>query len=225
LAECNKRQNLRRDLPTQIRRLQRAGLQVQGGFIVGFDHDTPDIFGRQFDLIQDNGVVMAMVGLLQAPIGTELYKRLEREGRNNVVDDTNVITRMDRDTLRRRYRQLVRTLYEPDTYYRRVRNFLAEYKEPKEQPPPTLAALLAVGRCLFWLGCIRRGRGPFWRTLLWTVFRKRESVQNFLGLAIVGYHFRKLCDDLLREPHTGRSSSAARREEATGRPATVQTGA
>src|ERR1035441_6904405 len=106
LAECNKNQNLHRDLPEQIRRLQRNGFQVQGGFIVGFDHDPPDIFQRQYDLIQQNGVVMAMVGILQAPSGTELFKRLQREGRirgeycaNNVADDTNVVTRIDRKSV------------------------------------------------------------------------------------------------------------------------------
>jgi radical SAM superfamily enzyme YgiQ (UPF0313 family) len=159
LAECNKKQNLHRDLPEQIRRLQRNGLQVQGGFIVGFDHDPPDIFRRQYELIQKNGIVMAMVGLLQAPTGTELYKRLKSEGRilgavcgDNVVDDTNIITRMDRDVLRTNYRVLVKALYDPRNYYDRVRILLAEYKEPKEKPPLSRAVALACLRCFFLAG-------------------------------------------------------------------------
>ncbi|MGH7973420.1 MAG: B12-binding domain-containing radical SAM protein, partial [Limisphaerales bacterium] len=66
LAECNKKQNMRRNLVEQIHLLQRNGLQVQAGFIVGFDHDPLDIFQRQYDFIQTSGIVMAMVGLLQA---------------------------------------------------------------------------------------------------------------------------------------------------------------
>ena len=199
LAECNKKQNLHRNLPEQIRHLQRSGLQVQGGFIVGFDHDQPDIFQRQFDLIQDNGIVMAMVGLLQAPNGTQLYKRLEREGRilgpmsgDNVLDDTNIITRMDPLLLKNRYRALVSALYEPRNYYARVRRFLAEYKEPNDKPLVTKEVVLAVLRCFFWLGLVRKGRTDFWRGLLWACIHKRDSVQNFLGLAILGYHFKKI---------------------------------
>ena len=207
LAECNKKQNLHRDLPEQIRRLQRNGLQVQGGFIVGFDHDPPDIFRRQYELIQNNGIVMAMVGILQAPTGTDLFKRLQREGRirgeycaNNVADDTNVVTRMDRDTLRNSYRALVKALYEPRNYYNRVRNLLMHLKAPKEKPPVTPDILLAVMRCFFWLGLMRNGRAHFWRVFLWTCFRKPGSVQDFLGLAIMGYHFRRVHDDLLGQP-------------------------
>ena len=77
LAECNKKQNLHRDLVADVKRIQRAGLQVQGGFIIGFDNDTPSIFQRQIDFIQKSGIVTAMVGLLQAPMGTRLYKRME----------------------------------------------------------------------------------------------------------------------------------------------------
>ena len=215
LAECNKKQNLHRDLPEQIRRLQRNGLQVQGGFIVGFDHDPPDIFKRQYDLIQQSGIVMAMVGLLQAPVGTDLFKRLKREGRiigeftgNNVMDDTNIVTRMDRDTLRSNYRALVKSLYEPKNYYNRVRNLLAQLKEPKEAPPLTRDALLAVLRCFFWLGLVREGRGDFWRVLLWACLHKRDSVQNFLGLAILGYHFRRVHEELLEQPSSGSDLAA-----------------
>jgi hypothetical protein len=67
-----------RDLVEDVKRIQRAGLQVQGGFIVGFDHDRPSIFQRQIDFIQKSGIVTAMVGLLQAPAGTRLYERMKR---------------------------------------------------------------------------------------------------------------------------------------------------
>ena len=81
LAECNKRQNQHRDLVADVKRIQRAGLQVQGGFIVGFDSDTPTIFHRQIEFIQKSGIVTAMVGLLNALPDTKLYARLKREGR------------------------------------------------------------------------------------------------------------------------------------------------
>ena len=74
LAECHKKQNSSRNLIADIKRMQRAGLEVQAGFIVGFDNDTPDIFQRQIDFIQKSGIVVAMVGLLQAIHGTPLYE-------------------------------------------------------------------------------------------------------------------------------------------------------
>ena len=80
LLECNKPQNIKRNLLESVKRLQRAGLQVAGGFIVGFDTDEPSIFQRQIDFIQKSGIVTAMVGLLQAPQGTKLYNRLEKRG-------------------------------------------------------------------------------------------------------------------------------------------------
>src|SRR5581483_7512782 len=225
LAECNKKQNLHRDLPEQIRCLQRHGLQVQGGFIIGFDHDGPDIFRRQYELIQHNGIVMAMVGLLQAPVGTELYKRLEREGRlsgqycaNNVIDDTNIITRLDGEFLRSEYRALVQALYAPANYYQSVKTLLTEYKEPKEKPPPTKEALLGVLRCFFSPRMIRKGRGHFWRTFLWTVRHKPESTQNFIGLAILGYHFYKIHQGFITQaPPT--AARPTKRHETTTREA------
>lgn len=80
LAECHKVQNQGRDLVEAVQTLQRDGLQVMGGFIVGFDSDQADIFKRQFEFIQRSGVVTAMVGLLNALPKTRLYQRLQREG-------------------------------------------------------------------------------------------------------------------------------------------------
>jgi radical SAM superfamily enzyme YgiQ (UPF0313 family) len=81
LRECHKLQNLREDLDEAVRTIQRAGLEVMGGFIVGFDNDERDIFERQFDFLQSTGVVTAMVGLLQALPRSRLYRRLAGEGR------------------------------------------------------------------------------------------------------------------------------------------------
>jgi radical SAM superfamily enzyme YgiQ (UPF0313 family) len=212
LAECNKKQNMRRNMPEQIRCLQRNGLQVQGGFIVGFDHDPPDIFCRQYELIQNSGIAMAMVGVLQALTGTELYKRLKREGRligsfsgNNVMDETNIVTRMDREELRTNYRALVRALYTPKNYYERVRNLLVNLKPPAEKPPFTSELVLAILRCFFWLGLIRKGRGHFWRVFLWTCFRRPGSLSVFLELAIIGYHFYRVHEDFLSVPQASTS--------------------
>ena len=65
LGECNKVQNQNRDLLGSIKKLQRAGLQVMGGFIVGFDNDKPSIFESQINFIQESGILTAMVGSVE----------------------------------------------------------------------------------------------------------------------------------------------------------------
>lgn len=131
LAECSKRQNKNRDLVADVKCIQRAGLEVQAGFIVGFDRDMPSIFQRQIDFIQQSGIVTAMVGLLQAPPGTRLYERLKQEGRlldrlsgDNVDGTTNIIPIMNPSTLYEGYRHLLHYIYSPEHYYQRVRVFL-----------------------------------------------------------------------------------------------------
>ena len=146
LAECNKRQNKGRDMVAEVKRIQRAGLEVQGGFIVGFDSDTPSIFQRQIEFIQKSGIATAMVGLLNALPDTKLYKRLKREGRligdtsgDNVDGTTNFIPRMDMEKLREGYKEILRHIYAPGPYYQRVRTFLREYHPPKIEDLARLA--------------------------------------------------------------------------------------
>ena len=109
LIECNKSQNRNRDLIESVKIIQNAGLEVQGGFIVGFDNDPPSIFEELTEFIQESGIVTAMVGLLNAPEGTKLQKRLEAEGRmlksfsgNNTDFSTNFIPKMSIEKLTNR---------------------------------------------------------------------------------------------------------------------------
>ena len=118
LKECSKAQNTNRNLVDDVKRIQRTGLQVQGGFIVGFDHDAPSIFQRQIDFIQNSGIVTAMVGLLQAPRGTRLYNRLSREGRictdasgDNADGTTNIIPAMSLEALKEGYQNILSHIY------------------------------------------------------------------------------------------------------------------
>ena len=98
LSECGKRQNLPRDLVADVRCLQRAGLQVQGGFILGFDSNSASTPRRLLEFVQKSGITTAMVGLLQALPGTRLYQRMKAAGRlleagsgDNVDGTTNIV--------------------------------------------------------------------------------------------------------------------------------------
>ena len=200
LAECSKVQNGNRDLVGDVKRIQRAGLQVQGGFIVGFDHDRPSIFQRQIDFIQRSGIVAAMVGLLQAPAGTQLYARMEKEGRlcaessgDNVDGTTNIIPAMTLATLKEGYRRILDTIYAPAPYYRRIRTFLREYKAPSARGHLQFSHVLALVRSFYRLGIVGRERFHFWALLLWTQFRCPRLLPDALSLAIYGYHFRMIC--------------------------------
>jgi len=203
LKECNKNQNLNRDLVADIRRIQHAGMQVQGGFIVGFDHDNPSTFQRLMDFIQRSGIVTAMVGILQAPIGTRLYTRLHEAGRilknisgDNVDGSTNIIPKMNIDLLKKRYRDLLNNLYSPKAYYQRVMTFLREYNLPKFKLHIDAAViwqnLLAFFRSIFQLGIFGRERCHYWKLFFWTLFKKPQLFPLAIEFSIYGYHFRKV---------------------------------
>lgn len=199
LVECNKNQNQGRDLVESVKRLQRAGLQVQGGFIVGFDSDPASIFQQQIDFIQQSGIVTAMVGLLQAPLGTRLHKRLREEGRlvtefsgDNVDGSTNILPKMGLESLRAGYGRILSHIYAPKYYYERVTIFLREYRPPKIRMQLELQYILALWRSIYQLGIRGVERVQYWRLFFWTLFRRPRLFPLAITLAIYGYHFRQV---------------------------------
>lgn len=200
LASCNKKQNRGRDLVEDIKHIQRSGMQVQGGFILGFDTDTPSIFQRQIEFIQKSGIVTAMVGLLQAPIGTRLYERLKQEGRllghmtgDNVDGTTNIIPRMNLDVLHKGYRTVIDTLYAPANYYERVKTFLKEFKPPRISVPLDFQHVMALFRSIVRLGILDKERIYYWKLFFWTLFRRPKLFPLAITFAIYGFHFRQIC--------------------------------
>jgi radical SAM superfamily enzyme YgiQ (UPF0313 family) len=204
LHEAQKTQN-RGNLVDSVRTIQRHGIEVMAGFIVGFDNDPEDIFERQIDFIRRSAIPLAMVGLLNALPDTQLWRRLEREGRllgedasgNNTVCTLNFKTRMDPALLVRGYQRIMRTIYGPREYYERVLDSLGRTspRRSNETHNYSLAAgLAALMKILVKLGVLDRERKEFWRFFVHALVRHRNQLADSLRLAAVGYHFRKLSE-------------------------------
>ncbi len=212
LAECNKSQNRNRDLVACIKRIQRFGLEVHGGFIVGFDNDSLSIFKRQIEFIQKSRIITAMVGLLNAPRGSKLYKRIEKQGRllkdisgDNTDFSTNIIPKMGNEKLAKGYKSIISGIYSPIPYYERVKDFLREYK-PLEKRAFHLhfghlryhfGYVGALFKSIWFLGIIDKERIHYWKLFFWSLFRHPKLLPMAIGYTIYGFHFRKVFENYL----------------------------
>jgi len=200
LHECNKVQNKNRNLLDSIKKIQQAGLQVSGGFIVGFDSDTTNVFQRQIDFIQQSGIVSAMVGLLNAPKNTKLYDRMEAENRltdgatgNNTDLSMNFVPRMNYPDLITGYKRIIRDIYNTKPYYKRTRKLLLNYKPLNVNPTRiTFGTLLAFVKSVFIIGVVNQGRRDYWKFMIWTLFRRPGLFVDAITFTIYGYHFRRV---------------------------------
>lgn len=198
LHNCNKVQNNHRDMLQCVRKIQKTGLQVSAGFIVGFDSDTPSVFQRQVEFIQQSGIVSAMVGLLNAPKNTRLYRQLEAENRltieatgSNTDFTMNFVPKMDPAELIAGYKDIIRNIYATKPFYRRLRNFLLNYNRLyRNKSKVNFSLILAFFRAILVIGVLNRGRTEYWKLMVWTMFRRPGSLVEAITYAIYGYHFR-----------------------------------
>jgi radical SAM superfamily enzyme YgiQ (UPF0313 family) len=210
LAECNKFQNKNRDLVACVKKIQKLGLQVTGGFIVGFDSDPPSIFEKQIEFIQKSGIITAMVGLLNAPRGTRLYQRLMKENRllkeisgDNTDFSINFIPKMNYETLIGGYKRIISGIYSPKPYYERVGRFLKEYKPLKKLHFHFGSIRFNFGypgaffKSIWFLGIKDEARVYYWKFFFWSLFRRPRLFPLAITYAIYGFHFRKIFKDYL----------------------------
>src|SRR5437588_7006089 len=207
LKEAQKGQNTRRDLIDSVRHVQSYGMEVLGGFIVGFDNDPDDIFERQINLIRESAIPVAMVGLLAAIPDTQLWRRLEREGRlmgvgehtgSNTDCVLNFVPKMNAVRLIEGYKSIIRNIYSPREYYERSFDSLGRVTRAGS---PRIGEgglkredVTAFARIIFSLGVRDKARGEFWRFMGRVISEHRDKVEDGLMLAALGYHFRKLTE-------------------------------
>ena len=204
LLKTKKAQNTHRHddnfLLNAVRKIQEKGLEVTAGFILGLDSDGEEAFDAQIEFIQQAGIPTAMVGLLSALKGTDLYKRLQNEGRlleessgNNVSVSLNFRTEMDREVLIQGYKRVLSTLYDPGlkNYFDRCLTMLRRVKSRSHVTPKIgKAEWMALAKSL--KRQLLSRQGPAYLKFLLAVVKEKPRVfSDAVRLAILGYHFEK----------------------------------
>jgi radical SAM superfamily enzyme YgiQ (UPF0313 family) len=208
LESVGKRQNTRSDILASVEAIQRKGMEVSSGFIVGFDGDREDIFDRQIRFIQQAAIPTAMVGMLTALPNTRLHARLSEEGRlldhsgggNNTHDlELNFRPRMDAGLLRRGYKRVLAEIYTPRNYFARCLALLCRMKRQK-------ASVRKVGRSelrAFGYSLIRQSFSrysfSYWSYLLRALILRPLMAAEIVTLAVKGHHFFTMTRGLLEE--------------------------
>jgi len=232
LKDSKKFQNLKRDTLEQVRIIQRNGLWVLAGFIVGFDADDETIFERQREFIEQSAIAWAMAGMLQAPRTTPLFDRMKAEGR--LIEDSEAIsnfsapnfrTTMPLPTLLQGLSRLLADLYDPKTYFQRaLRSLEAWQPRPNQRPIETglLHDLRILASSIWTQGVKSSYRREYWSFLGTLVRRYRGSPGRlWMGftLLLAAQHFviysRHVSDELARDCAT--ADEAARAPECAER--------
>ncbi len=203
LKSCGKFQNTGKDLKEKVKFLQRNGLEVKGGFIIGFDTDTLHTFEKMIEFIQNSGIVTAMVGLLHALPMTKLYNRLNKDGRivnaasgNNTDSTLNFVPIIDKDILLAGYKRILSTIYNPKNYYNRIIIYLNEYKEFARGSKFSLnLKIKAISRSIWRMGVIEKDKLYFWKMIFWTLFHKPNLISEAITQSIYGFHYRTVLLD------------------------------
>lgn len=210
LTEAKKFQNLRRDPLECIRFIQSQGLWVTGGFILGFDSDTEDIFELQRDFIERAAIPWAMAGFLQAPPTTALYDRMLKEGRllaendaTSNFDAPNFKTLLPLPVLLKGFRDTLAALYSPSTFYDRAYRSLDQWEIRKVQRAtdyPLRATLGIFARSLLRQGILSSYRKAYWKFLLQVLRRwSRNPPKLSMGITMLlsGHHFIKYANQVV----------------------------
>jgi radical SAM superfamily enzyme YgiQ (UPF0313 family) len=205
LEAIGKKQNLKSDMLASVHKIQAKGMEVSGGFILGFDTDREDIFDRQIGFIQEAAIPTAMVGLLTAVPNTDLYRRLEAEGRlkedssgNNTHDfKLNFVPKMDVRRLLAGYRRVLAEIYKPDRYFERCLKLLRSLQPHKTshrrvRTAEVRAFVLSVVRQTF-----SRYSWAYWKFLIRSFFAKPLMVAEAVTMAVKGHHFFKMTRNVL----------------------------
>lgn len=203
LKECGKYQNQNRDLVADINKIQRFGMEVHGGFIIGFDNDDTSIFNRQIEFIQKSGVVVAMIGLLQALPGTRLHERLKHENRllndssgNNTDFSTNFVPKISMDILVNGYKNVISQVYSPSQYYERIQTFLKNYSA-HNLGKFEAKYILALFKSIWELGISGTDRKHYWQLFFTSLFKYPKAFPKAISMTVYYAHFRKIFTQML----------------------------
>jgi radical SAM superfamily enzyme YgiQ (UPF0313 family) len=209
LKETKKDQNLRESLLDSVHRIQRAGIEVMAGMIVGFDNDDPTIFEEQFKFIQDARIPVSMTGMLNAVPKTPLYKRLKETGRlaaESVGDQfilTNIIPKsMSRVELYDGYKNLLKRLYGYRNYRKRAMNLILNKGAQIEQKIIASRKDYAILARILWhcgVGASPKRALLTASILAETMLRRPRAFRDAITLALIHKHMYEYMRETCRQ--------------------------
>jgi radical SAM superfamily enzyme YgiQ (UPF0313 family) len=216
LQETKKTQNLRGNILESVHRIQRAGMEVMAGMIVGFDSDDASIFDEQFRFIQEARIPVSMTGMLNAVPKTPLYLRLKQAGRliaESVGDQfvfTNIIPeRMSRLELYEGYKHLLERLYSYRNYRRRTMQLILNKGTQVQTRLRASGQDLMILLRVLWTCILRASPRRAWMTvslMIETALRRPRALRDAVTFALLHKHLyeymRETCkqlDQLARE--------------------------
>src|SRR5712691_5186304 len=210
LLATKKKQNVRKDDPEYplhaVHTLQGKGFEVMGGFILGLDGETPEVFDLHISFIQHAAI--AMEGLLTVLKGTDLYYRMEREGRlrgdtsgDNVDTHLNFVPEMPEEILKAGYKRVLNTIYDRrlEHYFARCWTLLHNLDRSRA-PKPMDTPLRLTEMTRFVLASMKQlvsAQGPAYLQFLSRVItRHPDMLREAFALAAKGYHLRKITEQV-----------------------------
>jgi radical SAM superfamily enzyme YgiQ (UPF0313 family) len=209
LAQVKKTQNIEVPVPDAVRTLTSYGMIVNGGFILGFDDESPDAGTGIIRLVEQAGICLAMVGALYALPRTRLTRRLEAEGRlfdqgrktvdarfdiDQTTSGLNFVTSRPRAAILEDQARVLRHIYSPARYYDKVLLTALNLKPAYRHRVGFREALrLARGfvRVSLKAGFNRRTGRLYWQTLFLVLMRNPAAIDAAVNLAAMYLHFAK----------------------------------
>ncbi len=203
LRETHKIQNMAESPLEAVHRIHSFGLDIMGGFIVGFDHDSVDTFERQYQFIMRSGIQSAMISLLVALPRTPLYERLQAAGRlreddgvgDNYKLGTNVMpVGMTYGQLVAGYKRLIERLLTNGAIAQRIINKQRFLRRPPPSGEYSLGDSLRILVRLFRHGLLPGGMSRlyhFARSLPW---RAPGRIPDTIADWVMGLSMREFVD-------------------------------
>jgi hypothetical protein len=139
-----------------------------------------------------------MVGLLNAPKNTKLYKRLEAENRltteasgSNTDGSMNFVPIMDQQILNNGYNNIIKDIYSTKPYYKRIRKFLLNYKPAHSKTKKIeFAYLSGFIKSIIIIGILNKGRSEYWKLFAWTIFNRPQLFMDAITFTVYGHHYQ-----------------------------------
>jgi radical SAM superfamily enzyme YgiQ (UPF0313 family) len=201
LLGTKKKQNVGIDLHEAVDAITRSGMDVMAGFIVGFDEDGPGVFEAQRRFIDASPIPLAMVGILTALPSTQLWRRLEGEGRLRHASDGDAFARpnfeptMGDVELLEGYAGLMRDVYSPDRYYARCRAVIERVGAPAGSPPLAWRDIALALRAMMQIGVMGPRRRHFWPLVGRSLRRGTHALRRALTFAVQGEHLIRYTEE------------------------------